>query len=116
MMSMQTMSGNLGERESYRSPARVLAAWFRDSRDAWKGKFQERQAELKRLKVRVSDVVQSREHWKHQAQRREQELAALQAEVEQLRQRVSPPHAAEIVSEKNGPAADGERGVDSAAR
>ena len=115
-MSMQTVDENLVPQESYRSPARVLVAWFRDSRDAWKEKSQERQAELKRLKVRVSDVVQSREHWKHQAQRREQELAALQAEVEQLRQRVSPPPAAEIVSEKNGLAADGERGVDSAAR
>jgi peptidoglycan hydrolase CwlO-like protein len=115
MMSMQTVGANLGQRESYRSPARVLVAWFRDSRNAWKEKFQERQAELKRLKVRVSDVVQSREHWKHQAQQRAQELAALQAEVEQLRQRVSPPHAAEIAPEKNG-LADGERGVDPAAR
>lgn len=114
-MSMQTVGENLEQRESYRSPARVLVAWFRDSRDAWKRKFQEVKVELKRLKVRVSDVDQSREHWKQQAQRRGQELAALQAEVEQLRQRVSPPHAADIVSKKNGRAANAERGVDSAA-
>jgi chromosome segregation ATPase len=94
-MSIQTVREKQGQRESYRSPARVLAAWFRDSRDAWKRKFQELQVELKRLKVRVSDVDQSREHWKEQARRREQELAALQAEVEQLRHRVSAPHADE---------------------
>ncbi|MFM9959701.1 MAG: hypothetical protein ACKV2Q_00550 [Planctomycetaceae bacterium] len=112
---MPTVGENLGQRESYRSPARVLVAWFRDSRDAWKAKFHDRQAELKRLKVRVSDVGKSREQWKQQALQREQELAALQAEVEQLRQRVSPPHAAELSVEKKGSAADGERGVASAA-
>ena len=72
------------EEASYRSPARVLADWFRKSRDNWKRKYMDLKEDVKRFKVRAYDLEKSREHWKEQAAAHQQQIAALQAQVEQL--------------------------------
>jgi chromosome segregation ATPase len=75
--------------DGFRSRVRVLADWFRRSRDNWKRKYMQAKAELKKYKVRVSDVNQSRDRWKEKAKATERELEALQEELERLRHQVS---------------------------
>jgi chromosome segregation ATPase len=77
------------EVSSYRSPVRVLADWFRKSRDNWKQKYMDLKAELKRFKVWAYDLQKSREHWKGQAAAHQQQIAILQARVEQLQAQVA---------------------------
>jgi peptidoglycan hydrolase CwlO-like protein len=77
--------GTKGELSSYRSPLRVLADWFRKSRDNWKQKCMKLKADVKRFKNRASDLQKSRDHWKAKASDHQQEIEALQAEVEQLK-------------------------------
>jgi hypothetical protein len=86
-------SGSL--ESSYRSPKRCLIQAFRKSRNQWKLKAQQRNRQLKVLKVRVRDLEHSREHHAQQAQvaraalrQAEQKVAQLQAEGEQLRARL----------------------------
>jgi chromosome segregation ATPase len=86
---MNVAVGGKEEVSAYRSPTRVLADWFRKSRDNWKQKYMDLQAELKRFKVRAYDLEKSREHWKEQAVAHQQQIAALQAQVEQLQAQVS---------------------------
>ena len=57
---------------------------FRASRDKWKAKSGHMKAEVKRLKVNVSDVQQSRATWRQRAEAAESELAALQARMADL--------------------------------
>jgi uncharacterized protein YdaU (DUF1376 family) len=68
----------------FHSPVRVLAAFFKKSRDQWKQKCLEAKTELKRFKVRVADVSKSRDTWREKAEARQRELEALQFEVQQL--------------------------------
>jgi gas vesicle protein len=84
VMADQGKSGN-----EFRSPARVLASFFRKSRDQWKRKCRDAKTELKRFQVRVSDVSKSRDAWKEKAEATQRELAALQAQVQQLQDRLS---------------------------
>jgi chromosome segregation ATPase len=70
---------------SYRSPRRVLADWFRKSRDHWKQKYMDVKAEIKRFKNRAYDLQKSRDHWKEQATTHQQQIEALQVQVEQLK-------------------------------
>jgi chromosome segregation ATPase len=73
------------DRSSYRSPRRVLADWFRKSRNNWKQKYADLKIEIKRFKNRVYDLEKSRDRWKEQAATHQQQLDALQAEVERLK-------------------------------
>jgi chromosome segregation ATPase len=73
---------------SYRSPRRVLADWFRKSRNNWRQKYADLKAEIKRFKIRAYDLQKSRDHWKDQAAVYQQQLDALQAQVEQLKAQV----------------------------
>ena len=52
----------------FRSPNRILARFFRKSRDQWKEKYQALQEEMKRLTNQVADVRRSRERWRQQAE------------------------------------------------
>lgn len=88
--------------EGFRSRVRVLADWFRRSRDNWKDKYMQAKAELKKYKVRVSDVNKSRDRWKEKAQTTERELEALQEELERLRNQSS-----EVPSSRDEPAENG---------
>lgn len=65
------------DKVGYKSPRRVLVAFFARSRDKWKRKYMDQKAELKRLKNRVADVTKSREKWRDEAdtfRRRAEEL------------------------------------------
>lgn len=73
---------------SYRSPRRVLADWFRKSRNNWKQKYADLKAEIKRFRNRAYDLEKSRDHWKEQAAAHQQQLDALQAQVERLKAQV----------------------------
>lgn len=75
--------------QQYRSRARALAGFFKKSRDAWKRKYMQLKAELKRAKVRVRDVLKSREKWRARAEEAEAKLSELQAEVERLQAAVN---------------------------
>ena len=68
-----------GEVREFVSPLRILVRSFRSSRDKWKAKSGHMKAEVKRLKVNVSDVQQSRATWRQRAEAAESELAAMQA-------------------------------------
>lgn len=70
--------------DNYRSRPRQLARWLLLSRDALRAKYQALKAEMKRLKVRVSDVTKSRDSWKQRAEVSDQQVQAMRAEVERL--------------------------------
>jgi chromosome segregation ATPase len=86
-MEVRRMDAAIGARDdlsSYRSPRRVLASWFRKSRDNWKEKYMDVKAEIKRFKNRAYDLQKSRDHWKEHAAAYQQQVEALQGQVEQL--------------------------------
>ena len=82
---MDAVVDGKGDLSSYKSPRRVLADWFRKSRDRWKQKYMALKAEVKRFKNRAYDLQKSRDNWKEQAAAHQQQVEALQAQVEQLR-------------------------------
>ncbi len=73
------------EFENYTSPMRVLARFFKKSRDGWKEKCMEAKRQIKRLKNQIYQVQKSRQDWKEQAVAGGKELEALQAEFEQFK-------------------------------
>ena len=79
--------------DQFRSPARVLAAFFQQSRDKWKQKYMDLKTELKRFKVRVHDVSKSRDCWKEKSQATQQELESLQSQVQHLQSQLSNVHS-----------------------
>ena len=85
-LSQQTVQGDLA---SLKSPVRVLARFFRKSRDNWKGKYQRVKQEFKRLQVQVCDVRQSRETWKERAKASQVLADALEKEVAELKARLA---------------------------
>lgn len=82
---MDAVVNSKDDRSSYRSPHRVLADWFRKSRNRWRQKYADLKAEIKRFKNRVYDLEKSRDRWKEHASVHRQHLDALQAEVERLK-------------------------------
>ena len=76
------MDGQAKSYHDFKSPVRVLAAFFQKSRDNWKQKCLEAKTELKRWKVRVADVGKSRDDWRSKAEIRQKEIEALQAQVQ----------------------------------
>lgn len=86
MVVMEGQEEGLGR---FRSPVRVLAAFFEKSRDQWKQKCMDAKTELKRFKVRVSDVSKSRDAWREKAESKQRELEALQSQVQQLQGQLS---------------------------
>ena len=85
-LSEQAAQGDLA---SLKSPVRVLARFFRKSRDNWKGKYQRVKQEFKRLQVQVCDVRQSRETWKQRAKASRVRADALEQEVAGLKVRLA---------------------------
>ena len=81
------------EFENYTSPMRVLARFFKKSRDGWKEKCIEAKRQIKGLKNQIYQVKKSRQNWKEQAQAQAQvkELEILQAEFEQFKAKVIEP-------------------------
>lgn len=68
------------QKRKFKSPARMLARFFRASRDRWKKKCQQRKAENKRLKNQVNDVNKAKELWKQRAKAAEANAAELETE------------------------------------
>ena len=85
-LSQQTVQGDLA---SLKSPVRVLARFFRKSRDNWTGKYQRIKQEFKRLQVQVFDVRQSRETWKQRAKASRVRADAFEKEVAELKARLA---------------------------
>lgn len=85
-LSQQTVQGDLA---SLKSPVRVLARFFRKSRDNWKGKYQRVKQEFKRLQVQVSDVRRSRAMWKERAKASCNRTVVLEKEVAALKVRLA---------------------------
>lgn len=75
------------EFEKYTSPIRVLARFFKKSRDGWKEKCMEAKRQIKRLKNQIYQLQKSKQDWKEQA------VAGgkLQAEFEQFKARFIEP-------------------------
>ncbi len=78
-----------GDLASLKSPVRVLARFFRKSRDNWKGKYQRVKREFKRLQVQVCDVRHSRETWKERAKASRVRADALEKELAELKVRLA---------------------------
>ena len=89
---MDAQTKNLNE---FRSPVRVLAAFFQKSRDQWKQRCLDAKSDLKRFKVRVADVSKSRDAWREKAEAKQRELESLQSQVQQLQNELSAVSAAE---------------------
>jgi chromosome segregation ATPase len=73
------------EFENYTSPIRVLARFFKKSRDQWKEKCIEVKRQIKGLKNQIYQLHKSRQSWKEQALAQAKEFEALQAEFEQFK-------------------------------
>ena len=68
----------------FRSPLRKLVAFFKASRDKWKGKCQQARYELKLLKRRFENLQFSRDQWQQDYQQAEAQREQLQARGEHL--------------------------------
>lgn len=69
------------------SPAR-LARYFEQSRDQWRQRSAQRQAEKRVLTYQVRDLRQSVSNWKARAQLAEASLKAAEAEVGELKKKL----------------------------
>src|SRR6185437_7619774 len=67
----------------FKSSKARLARLFRRSRDTWKGRSEEKQRALRKLRITLRDLFKSREHWKDIARQQSKEIACLRAELEQ---------------------------------
>jgi hypothetical protein len=63
----------------------MLARCFKLSRDNWKRKYMDLQADAKRDKNRAADARRSRDKWKSDAKTLEQEKRRLERELAQVR-------------------------------
>lgn len=68
----------------FTSPLRKLVAFFKGSRDKWKGKCQKAKQQNKLLQNQVRAVERSREQWKELARERSQRIAELERELEKI--------------------------------
>jgi chromosome segregation ATPase len=83
----------------YRSRVRVLAQFFKNSRDRWKQKYMNVKAQIKRFKNHIYQLKKAKESWKQQALARAEQIEALQDEVEQLKAQLhESPSASELKS------------------
>ncbi len=68
---------------------RVLANFFRESRDNWKRKFQETKPEFQAFRGRIRDLELSRAKWREQAEQSQSEQNRLEQEVQQLNEELA---------------------------
>jgi chromosome segregation ATPase len=82
--------------------SKQVQAWFLGrSRDRWKKKATQKNAEIKRLRQRADDVEASRANWHAKAEAAQQEIEQLQREKAQLQARLD--RLAEEASQKKRP-------------
>jgi chromosome segregation ATPase len=83
---MKALSKTAGDESGvYRSPVRVLAQFFKKSRDQWKRKYMNLKAQIKGFKNQIYQLKKAKESWKQQALARAEQIESLQDEVEQLK-------------------------------
>ena len=70
--------------KQYKSPPHALIWFFRKSRDLWKGKYQALHGTLKSFRNRVTELTKSRDQWKLKAEQANAQLAALKVDHERL--------------------------------
>lgn len=58
----------------FRSPIVKIAAFFENSRDQWKGKYQAVKAEVRSIKHQIRAVEKSRQQWRDRAEAAEAQL------------------------------------------
>lgn len=75
----------------FKSPLRILAGFFRRSRDRWKGKYFAIQAEIKRYKNQAGDARRSRERWRTKAELLEVQVQQLTADRDHWKQQAAEP-------------------------
>ncbi len=59
---------------------------MRSSRDIWKARAEEKQQQIRRLRVNLRDVTTSRDHWKSRTKELEQQAKELEQQVRALEQ------------------------------
>ena len=91
-----------GNRRRFRSPNRILARFFRKSRDRWKQKCQAVKGDLKRRSNELADVRRSREAWRQKAEEAQAEAKHFQEQVERLQKELQAEQAARQEAEKKG--------------
>jgi predicted nuclease with TOPRIM domain len=74
----------------YRSPLRVLARTFRNSRDQWKRKYQKLRTRITEFRSESRELRRSRDRWRAKAEALEQECNILRAEQQQQDQQFPP--------------------------
>lgn len=70
--------------KSYKSPKHKLLNFFRTSRDKWKAKCLDAKATIKKLNNRIRFLDHSRQLWKDRAKEREAELVDLKARLREV--------------------------------
>lgn len=100
-MDAQTGTDEADDKPPYTTSKQVQAWFLGRSRDRWKHKAQQKNAELKRLRQRVADVETSRTRWRETAETAQQEIERLQAQNAQLLARLD--QQAEDASKKKRP-------------
>jgi chromosome segregation ATPase len=77
-----------GDKPAYTTSKQVQAWFLGRSRDRWKNKATQKNAEIKRLRQRADDVEASRANWRAKAEAAQQEVERLRAETAQLQARL----------------------------
>ncbi len=99
------MDGSTGteptdDKTPYKTSKQVQAWFLKRSRDRWKQKARQNNAELKRLRQRVADLEASRTHWRQQAETAQHQSQILQSASAELQARLD--QQAEDASQKKG--------------
>jgi uncharacterized protein YlxW (UPF0749 family) len=92
---MEAETAKVPSPRTFRSPKRILARFFRKSRDRWKEKYQTLQKEAKRLTNQAADARRSRERWREKAE-------AAEAAAKQLEAALAAETTARAEAEKKG--------------
>jgi hypothetical protein len=71
--------------EVYKCRSKVLAPFFKKSRDRWKQRCHETKRNLKRITNRAAWLETSRDEWKTYAKQLEQEVRQLRGEQKEAR-------------------------------
>ena len=78
------------EAKEYRSSPARLVHLFQRSRNTWKHRAADKQATIKKMRIRVRDLSASRDHWKAVAEQQAGQIASLQEQLPQASQEPSP--------------------------
>jgi len=72
----------------YKSPARKLAAFFRQSRDGWKSKYREKKRDVKRFKDTVRYLRTRKDELKSKVRDLEHELNQIRSTMKEMSEEI----------------------------